>query len=267
MDSSTDLDYEDDIVSDPESMWSGTTLTDSAPDSGEDEPAVLNDTRIVEINDSSRNDTAGEDERIVILEGQRIGACNIHPEDCGAEMVVVDWSEGQVCRYCHVSVRFIRLHRHVVGAHLPWYVQGYTACHRCGEQCLTTQNLRRRHPSCLEDWTEQVLLWADRMQTILQIVADALGLPSLEALRCFVIQRRLYPHRANGPYNSEFTVEEQRWLQKFDVTNNFNYRETRYTPSPPNRVVCLVHWRIFANLMTLLSDEVRVRLYRMPMFL
>ena len=148
----------------------------------------------------------------VVMMGERsVEIVNVHPDDVRGEMVCWGSPVGQICHICPEVSRISRLRRHVVGAHLPWFVRGWTACQVCHEQCLSQQNLQRRHANCLAQ--NQQLAWVWRMIVALHYIRQQFGLQNLSQLLQLVIVNQWYPAPSPGNvYNSPFSEYEQTWL-------------------------------------------------------
>ena len=265
--SDTSLDYEDDLSS----ISSGTTQyeTDSSInpspvvseiESNDEQEEEVGDNRIVIMNNGE--DDNAHNYNYAYIDGEVIHDVDIHPDDNGAEMVVLEYSLGTVCPVCPATCR--RLKRHMLVSHLPWYIRGPSACFSCKAQCGTFTTMERQHRNCPYSDLD-LIRWVGYIHTVFLKIAEYLGLPNVNCLLHYVRHHRLYPvTRTRTGYNSPFDPLEEVWMRRYEYLQSPDRSvNQQFRVSPPNRVISLCHWRTVYNLLMLLPHDTRVYLYNM----
>lgn len=225
-----------------ESEWSsddsGTTISDSD-------------------SDASPN-PENHDLRVVVMGDDSFHVENVEPEDSGVQLVSFGPTTGSMCPIC--PKRFSRIKRHIVSAHIPWYLNPSTACFSCEEQCGSKYNLLKQHANCPQSNGEIKSRWSIEVLGFLRTLIKCLKLQNQCDLLDFVVRQQLYPTSANCNecYNSPFTKDEIEWLSYYEEVCAPDYEQnTSFTTSPPNRIVGILHWRTILNVLNLLPESVK----------
>lgn len=236
------------LYDDNESIWSGTCGSSGTSTGSSD--------------DSTLQESSDESECTIMMGDQRFVVKNVHPNDVGASMVAVGATTGSVCPVC--PKRCSRLKRHVLQEHLPWFLNPATACFSCKEQTGHWHQLNLKHDQCPNFTVDTMNAWCGEVWSILHLMASSLDLENLNDLLRYVIDRRLYPCSANNyeEYNSPFNSYEVEWMQHFDRHCTSDFRsDVQYHPSPPNRLICILHWRTLLNVLCLLPPVVVSKIF------
>ena len=160
---------------------------------------------------------------------------------------------GSQCPLCPNS--FKKLKRHILYSHLPWYWAGSTACFSCKVQCFDLSCLNKFHNLCPRDPTNNAQ-WAAKIHACLLFLVNHSPATNLQQLLDLIITLKMYP--SPNYYNSPFTPTEQKWMQVYDLLHTSDPDPSRiFSTSPPNRVVCLTHWRIVASILAQLPPELQ----------
>ena len=139
--------------------------------------------------------------------------------------------------------------RHVSSSHLPWWWRWHLACHFCKKGFPQLRDLTRHATDCQGppfNNSAAFLLrrrWCYSVECLLTMVAQSLGIPSIQALFQFVTEHRSLWGPPMGAMDTstslELTYLARYWQEPPPAA---------YTLTPPNSIACLGHWRILVNL-------------------
>ena len=162
------------------------------------------------------------------------------------------------CTLCGLAVT-THLLRHTLHHHLPWYFSPDSACWNCKEFVGTGKESLSRHveSSHKSHWKFSnsdvyLLLWCQLMFGILVFFASELNLSSVVDLLQIVLAHKLFPE-FHGDVKS-FDESQIGSLRKVCEVYGLSAPET-FAVSPPNNVVCILHWKIVVKLL----DWIRTR--------
>ena len=161
------------------------------------------------------------------------------------------------CTLCGDSVSS-HLQRHMLRNHLPWYFSPTSACWHCKEYVghdvtRHVQSQSRSHLKESYSFSDVYLqLWCQLMYGILVFFASRLQLGSVTELLQIVLLNNLFPNY-NGDVAS-FDAYQMGRLGKVCETFELPIPET-FAVSPPNHLVCILHWKIVVNLLHWIRDQ------------
>ena len=162
--------------------------------------------------------------------------------------------DGAVCDTCTTSDR---KYIHKVISHLPWFVEGNTACWNCESQEISKTTEHCNYEGHLLNFSQyKKIQWVYLMCGSLHFLAEKFNCSSLEELLTFVRKHRLFPM---VPFRTGFTEATTKTLLSVE----------RYFPklasagriagplrvSPPTSILCLSDHRILCCLLSALGTE------------
>ncbi len=157
---------------------------------------------------------------------------------------------------CGISTTHLR--RHVVRAHLPWFMQPDTACWTCQvqEECacfLTAKHTAEvvSHPSGAGFSDFNAHRWGFLFNGLLWQLCRRFGLTSIQALLDFVSNSQCFPIVTGEAFFTEELMRMFRYEQDHEASPVGDI--TSFSISPPTRIVALGHWRILLDLVGRLS--------------
>lgn len=146
-----------------------------------------------------------------------------------------------------------------MAAHLPWYIEPTAACWEC-EGHIRDLNRHVTHTSDkfhmqphFDD--SRFPYWCQLMHGVLVFFMNHLGLSSLACLLQFVISSGLFPPpltESNGNFDSTQVRLMQVLSASLGITSPKEFRI-----SPPNHIVCILHWKIISKLLVLFDSDVQ----------
>ena len=158
------------------------------------------------------------------------------------------------CSLCD-KLKHRHIQRHVLGTHLPWYIIPTSACWHCKtyvQRNLTTHvetfpSDRPPHSKHYKFSLDiHLQLWCQLTFGILVFLASRLQLGSVVDLLGFVLAEGLFPQRIADDAN--FGDDQVDCLKKLCHFFDLTIPET-FVISPPNHVVCILHWKILVKLL------------------
>lgn len=207
--------------------------------------------------DSSEEQTSHE-EPLASFEENLIGGSESQNFDDVRNVVCIKRNLS-ICTLCGKSVS-THLQRHTLLKHLPWYFSPTSACWYCKEfarKKLTwhVENSSRSHWKNTYIFSNShfyMLLWCQLMYGILVFFADQLNLSSVVQLLQIVLEFKLYPelHGDVEGFNAHQISRLKVVCQTFELPI-----PEFFAVSPPNHVVCILHWKIVVKLL----DWIRVQ--------
>lgn len=159
----------------------------------------------------------------------------------------------KICPICGDKMR-AHVKRHVHFRHFPWYLAPTTACWECKTQ-ENSPCFRVQHASQHETYFDDARLgqWINLVNGVLHFFRFQLDLDDLQDLLQYVVEHVLFP--APDPSIVIFSELETSLMKEYEKKCNLDC-SAPYCISPPHSVVCLVHWRIIANLLKQLGEKV-----------
>ena len=156
------------------------------------------------------------------------------------------------CPVC--KQRFSHVKRHVLRAHLPWYVSPHTSCWECGYQGTQVTGILehfQNHQGDSCDFKQDYLgAWSSLMAGLVSALATELGCKNLKELLQKVLQDHLFVPGA------VLTEVEEQLFEDFGGRTVASELPKKITISPPNCIPALLHWRILAAILSTLPQEV-----------
>ena len=160
---------------------------------------------------------------------------------------------GRICQICDVGIKR-HLKRHVIGTHLPWYTDPTEACWECG--CYAAN--MPRHLDCSERVHSpnpgfsdmQLSLWYRLMFGVLLFFTNTFGVDSVPQLLGYVVVNELFP-----PQQATLSYSHTQFFLGLCHSFNLGDIPSSFSISPPNHVVCILHWTILSRLVSILKSE------------
>ena len=154
------------------------------------------------------------------------------------------------CQTCNSS-RHIK--RHVLGEHLPWYVNPTVACVDCHRAKSSKQSkFHTDHQSICGESLLQA--WFLLINGIFHFVIRELCLDSFADLLMFVVDRGLCPNRI------QFSEEEIVFLREYDMRAGLEpLSADQYQSFPPSRICVLTHFQLLQRITPFLSSTAQSR--------
>ncbi|MES9884743.1 MAG: TatD family hydrolase [Sedimenticola sp.] len=155
-----------------------------------------------------------------------------------------------LCSICNSSTQHLR--NHVLGCHLPWFLDPFRACWICEipmpKPTKHIQRNRTTHTGIQAFSPFYYDRWCLAIQTFFLDIQVYLDLTSLADLLPYLLQHQLYQplYVSSQP---PFTADEITLLHKGSTFLNLP-DVTCFTVSPPNHLLSILHWR---NIMILVS--------------
>ena len=151
------------------------------------------------------------------------------------------------CMVCQMKLRS-HVKRHVLKVHLPWYTDPTAACWECeGHVRDISRHLavtEREHSGNHNFSDVHVSLWCRLMFGILVFFSNYFELESVSFLLGFVLSNKLFPS-----HQATFDFAQIHLLQKLCTSFEFDDVPAAFTVSPPNHVVCILHWSVLMRLL------------------
>ena len=163
-------------------------------------------------------------------------------------------TDGAVCDTCSTSDR---KYIHKVVSHLPWFVEGNTACWNCESQEISKPTEHCNYEGHLLNFCQKnKIQWVYLMCGSLHFLAEKFKCSSLEELLVFVRKHRLFP---DVPFGIGFTEAATKTLlfveRYFPELASAGRIEGPLCVSPPTSILCLSDHRILCCLLTALTTE------------
>ena len=163
-------------------------------------------------------------------------------------------TDGAVCDTCSTSDR---KYIHKVVSHLPWFMEGNTACWNCESQEITKPAEHCNYEGHLLNFDQKnKIQWVYLMCGSLHFLAEKFKCSSLEELLVFVRKHRLFP---DVPFGIGFTEAATKTLlfveRYFPELASAGRIEGPLCVSPPTSILCLSDHRILCCLLTALTTE------------
>ena len=148
------------------------------------------------------------------------------------------------------------VNRHMLRAHLPWYLDPATSCVDCHMSAGKESDRRRLHGQHMHFGGEYLLrAWFLLMNGFFLFLSQQLGLGSpIELLGCAAL-------RELAPNPVVFSDEEYIFLREYDQQAGFEPLTLGgYMAVPPTRLIALIHPNLMTRLITHLDFEAMNRL-------
>ena len=151
------------------------------------------------------------------------------------------------CPLCGISLSG-HVKRHVQRVHLPSFWSGN--CVAENPPLAPTAGPGVSHMLSFVGQSEDQNLhkWCQLVNGSLHLMGSWVGVSTLEEMLNFVVEHRLYPNVGN------FTEGEIK-LMSFYAKNYSSHIPVRFETSPPNHVICLIHWQILCTFLRQFPPE------------
>ena len=159
----------------------------------------------------------------------------------------------RMCTLCGSSVSG-HIKRHIFGSHLPWYFSPTSACWDCQNYIkgsltrhINSSDIRHSNYNFSD---AHLQLWCRLMFGILVFFANHLELGSVLDLLGFILAHNLFPETISAEAN--FDSDHVCFLKELCRSFQLTIPDT-FSISPPNHVVCILHWKILVKLLAFLK--------------
>ena len=170
-------------------------------------------------------------------------SCRMPPKKC---------KYTKTCQFCGETDNHIK--RHLLMAHLPWYMSPISSCVDCqisegrGSQLV---HYHERHQRIAGDWFLQA--WFLLMNGVFLFMAQEFGLGNLQDLLVLVASVD------TPPTSLSFSDEEYFFLREYDRRAGLQpLAIDGYMAFPPVRLIALTHYKLMAAILPKLSIAARI---------
>ena len=163
----------------------------------------------------------------------------------------------RVCPICNRGVSHV-LRRHVLQVHLPVIADPSKVCWVCRQSFVQTSQVANhlQGPCAGGHYLRNVREWAPLVMTMFKLISHDLNLDYASQLIAYVAQ---FPEICP---NSEFTPAPEDVTQMTAYNDYHKIKSPRaFTFAPPNSAICLLHWRILANLLMRVSQSTKAEIF------
>ena len=163
--------------------------------------------------------------------------------------------KGKKCHLCGDNFGK-HLRRHIFAKHLPWYTDPTASCWECEQHVKdlawhlsVTKDLGIHAKPQFTD--EHIPLWCRLMFGILVFFSNYFNLQSVSDLLVFVKGKHIFPE---SQPDSKFNFPQIHLMHKLCEYFELGIPKS-FCLSPPNHVVCILHWQILARLIKLMDSD------------
>ena len=175
------------------------------------------------------------------------------------QLGAVTGTKKRSCNLCGAKLHR-HMKRHNMCMHFPWYIDPASACWECK---IYVRDFHTHISEGSEDFHDQphfsdfhLPYWCQLMYGVLLFFINHLGLSSFFELLQYVLSNNLFPPQQIES-ETMFDHGQIRLLKELSSCLALGNTPDVLHVSPPNHIVCHLHWKILAQLLSRLNSDLR----------